>query len=348
MLTLERFAQPIAEIPAHIAWYLSEIGEARGRQDLFVKQSPQTLKVLREHALVESAVSSNRLEGVEADSARVATVVFGKSAARDRDEEEIRGYRRALERIHARGARLPLDEKTVRELHRLTRGEIWDAGKYKERDGDIIEKHPDGRERVRFKTVPAADTPRAMRELIAAWPVALRERAVHPLIALAAFDLDFLCIHPFRDGNGRVSRLLWLLQLYQLGYEVGRYVSLERIVEASKERYYETLEQSSTGWHQGKHDPWPFVGFVLVTIRDAYREFEQRAQHAKEPRGAKTTLVLDAIAHADETFTLRDLERACPLVSRDHLRHVLKQLREQGAIESLGRGPGARWRKKGR
>jgi Fic family protein len=210
---------------------------------------------LREHALIESAVSSNRIEGVEVEQARIGTLVFGKPLLRDRDEEEVRGYRDALQLIHEQGTKLPVSEETILKLHRLTRGEIWDAGQYKEKDSDIIEKYPDGRERVRFKTVSAAETAGCMQELIERWHDCVREHWVHPLIALAAFNLDFLCIHPFRDGNGRVSRLLLLLQCYHLGYEVGRYISLERIIEQNKERYYETLEQSSQGWHEGKHDP---------------------------------------------------------------------------------------------
>jgi Fic family protein len=257
MMTLKQFASKPETVPASTSWYLADLGEARGKQELFTKQSPQRLKILREHALIESAVSSNRIEGVVVEQARVATVVLGKSVLRDRDEEEVRGYRDALKLIHEQGARLPISEETIKKLHRLMRGDIWDAGKYKDKDSDVIERYPDGRERVRFKAVPAAETKAFMQELFELWSLSVRERWVHPLIALAAFNLDFLCVHPFRDGNGRLSRLLLLLQCYQLGFEVGRYISLERLIEQNKERYYETLEQSSQGWHEGKHDPWP-------------------------------------------------------------------------------------------
>ena len=210
---------------------MTDLGEARGKQELFTKQSPQRLKVLREHALIESAISSNRIEGVTVDQSRVKAVVLGKSLLRDGDEQEIRGYRDALKLIHEQGAKLTLSEKTILRLHRLSRANIGDAGKYKQKDSDIIEKFPDGRVRVRFKTVSARKTPTAMRELIDAWRDSLDERHVHPVIAVAAMNLDFLCIHPFRDGNGRVSRLLFLLQSYQLGYEVGHYISLEKQIE---------------------------------------------------------------------------------------------------------------------
>lgn len=346
-MTLRQFAGKPETIPAAISWYLADLGEARGKQELFTKQSPQRLKVLREHALIESAVSSNRIEGVEVDQARVRTIVFGKPVLRDRNEEEVRGYRDALKLIHEQGARLPVSDDTVRTLHRLTRGEIWDAGKYKDKESDIIETSPDGRTRVRFKTVSAAQTPGYMTELIERWDDCLRERWIHPLIALAAFNLDFLCIHPFRDGNGRVSRLLLLLQCYHLGYEVGRYISLERLIEENKDRYYETLQQSSQRWHDGKHDPWPYVNYLLYVLKSAYREFEARVGQVKSPRGAKTDLISQAIAAFTGEFTLMDVEHACPGVSRDMVRKVLHDLRKAKKVECLGRGPGAAWRRKG-
>jgi Fic family protein len=347
MMTFRQFASKPESIPATTSWYLADLGEARGKQDLFTKQSPQRLKLLRENAMIESAVSSNRIEGVTVDQARIKTVVLGKSILRDRDEEEVRGYRDALKLIHEQGRRLPVTEETILNLHRLCRGDIWDAGKYKERDGDIIERYANGRERVRFKPVGAAKTPTFVHELIDLWERSLRERWVHPLIAMAAFNLDFLCIHPFRDGNGRVSRLILLLQSYHLGYEVGRYISLERLIEQNKERYYETLERSSEGWHEGKHDAWPYVNFVLYTLKTAYQEFEDRVGKIKSPRGTKTELVESAIKAFSGEFTLNDLERACPGVSRDMVRRVLRSLQKVKRIECLGRGPGASWRKKG-
>jgi Fic family protein len=347
MRTFEQFEQHIETVPLTTSWYLADLGEARGRQDLFTKQSPQKLKVLREHAIIESAISSNRIEGVEIDRTRIGTVVFGKSRLRDRDEEEVRGYRNALQLIHERGAKLRITEELILKLHRLCRGGVGDAGRYKEHDGDIIEKYPDGRQRVRFATVRAADTPRYMQTLIEYWDRCLRERWVPPLVALAAFNLDFLCIHPFRDGNGRVSRLLLLLGCYQLGYEVGRYISLERLIEENKERYYETLEVSSQGWHEAKHDPWPLINFLLYILKLAYGEFERRVGQTASPRGAKTEMVEVAVESMTGPFSITDLERACPGVSRDMVRRVLRQLKQRGEVEALGRGPGALWQKRG-
>ena len=344
--SLKRLAVAGASIPANSAWYLSDLGEFRGKQELYTRQSPQRLKALREHALIESAVSSNRIEGVSVEPSRVRDVLVSpKPLFRDRDEEEVRGYRDALTWIHQDAQRTPISNETIQRLHAMARGQIWDAGLYKEKDGDIIERYPDGSERVRFRPVLAKQTPAAMDQLVATWQTGLEERWVPPLIALAAFNLDFLCIHPFRDGNGRVSRLLWLLQSYQLGFEVGRYISLERLVEQNKDRYYETLEQSSQGWHEGKHDPWPYINYVLFILKTAYREFVERVGETAEPRGSKTQLVLEAIGKMSGPFSLADLERACPGVSRDMIRRVLSSQKGQ-TVDCIGRGPGALWQKR--
>lgn len=345
MMTLRQFETPPKSVPAATSWYLSDLGEARGKQELFTKQSPQKLKVLREHALIESTVSSNRIEGVEVDQDRVGTVVFGKALLRDRDEEEVRGYRKALDLIHTKGAGLPFTEETIRRLHTLSRGGLGDAGEYKRSENDIIEIHPGGRREVRFRTVRAADVPAGMTELIDRWQQVVRERTVHPLIALGACNLDFLCIHPFRDGNGRASRLLFLLLCYHLGFEVGRYISLERLVEQNKERYYETLKLSSQNWHKGKHDPWTYINFLLYTLIDASKEFERRVGDTASPRGEKRALVEAAIQATTGPFRAADLQRQCPGVSIDMIRYVLKDLRLQGKIDCLGRGRTSLWKK---
>ncbi|HSS49198.1 MAG TPA: Fic family protein [Thermoanaerobaculia bacterium] len=345
MMTLRRFTDRPPDVPMSAAWYLADLGEAKGRQELFTRQSPQRLKALREHSMIESAVSSNRIEGVEIDATRVHTVVLGRPALRDRNEEEVRGYRNALKLIHDSASSLAVSEKTILDLHSLSRGGVGDAGQYKKRDIDIIETYPDGRSRVRFKTVPAERTSAAMSELISGWNDALEDRRLHPLLAVAAFNLDFLCIHPFRDGNGRVSRLLLLLQCYHLGFEVGRYISIERIIEQNKDRYYETLEQSSQGWHEGKHDPWPYLGYLLFILKEAYRELEDRLGQVKAPRGEKSEVVIDAIRQASDDFSIADLQRECPGVSVDMIRHILKRLRQEDEVECLGRGQNARWRR---
>ncbi len=336
----------LSSLPLSTTWALSDLGEFRGMQEVFTRSAPQILKTLKDFSLVESAVSSNRIEGVHVDGRRVGTVVFGQSPIRDRDEEEIRGYKHALDLIYGAPQSLPISCETIKTLHRLTRGNIWDAGIWKDRDGEIIEKYPDGRERIRFHTVLATQTPAAMDELVSLYNDLLRVKVVPPLVLIAAFNLDFLCIHPFRDGNGRVSRLLLALQLVQSGYEVGRYLSLERLIETNKERYYETLEISSQGWHESSHDPWPYINYLLFILKTAYKDFEERAQRVKPVLGAKTQAVEEAIRSFTGHFTISEIQTNCPKVSLELIRKVLKQLKAQGAIEPISFGRKAAWNKK--
>ena len=344
MKTLALFAQSGHAIPVGTSWYLDSLGEFRGKQELYTRQSPQKLRVLREHALIESAVSSNRIEGVSMEAARIPSVLVAtKPLFRDRDEEEIRGYRDALTWIHDHSPEIPLDEDCLKRMHAMARGQIWDAGKYKEKDGDIIERYADSRERVRFKPVQASEAPAQMAKLVDTWNRCVQDRWVPPAIGIAAFNLDLLCIHPFRDGNGRVSRLALLLQTYHAGMEVGRYISLERLIEQSKDRYYQTLEQSSSGWHHGRHDPWPFINYVLDVLRNAYREFEERVGQIAEPRGAKAQLVRTSVRKRRGEFRLVDIERACPGVGREWIRTVLADMKKAGELTCSGRGVAARW-----
>jgi Fic family protein len=347
MMTLRQLAAEPPTLPTRTTWYLTDLAEARGKQELFTRQSPQKLKVLREHALIESAISSNRIEGVEVDKSRVGTLIFGKPALRDRDEEEVRGYRDALKLIHESGAKLPISEATIKKLHKLCRGEIWDAGAYKEKDVDIIQTYADGRSRVRFKTVPASKTPKAMAGMIELWSRGMKEKWLPPLALAAALNLDFLCIHPFRDGNGRVSRLLFLLACYHCGIEAGRYISLERLIEQNKERYYEVLEQSSQRWHEGKHDPWPAMNFLLFILAQACKEFEQRVGQLKSPRGEKTEAVLAAVGRQISTFRVADLQAECPGVGLDLIRRILGRLQKDKKVKALGTGRAAKWEKLG-
>ncbi|MDD4996837.1 MAG: Fic family protein [Syntrophales bacterium] len=347
MMTLKQLSSGLEAIPVTTSWYLADIGEAKGKRELYKMQAPQRLKSLKEHAVIESAVSSNRIEGVEVDQKRIGTIIFGKSLLHDRSEEEVRGYREALNLIHDAGPKLPITEDTCRKLHRLIRGGIWDAGRYKEKNSDIIEKRPNGTSGIRFRTVPAEKASFFMKNLIDSWHECIDEASIPPLIAMAAFNLDFLCIHPFRDGNGRVSRLLILLQCYHMGIEVGRYISLERLIEQSKGRYYETLKLSSEGWHEGRHNPGHYINFTCFIIKDAYREFEERLGSLPRPRGEKTALIQDAIRSFPGDFSVGDIQQKCPGVGIDMIRRVLKDLQEQGAVACLGYGRNAKWHRIG-
>ena len=318
--------------------------ESRGKTELFTRQSPQALKALRDTAVIQSTESSIALRGVTVAPARLYPLVLGQAKPRDRSELEIQDYRRALNEIHADYAALSIAPDTLQRLHALCQSAGGDAGQFKRVDNDIVEFLPGQAPVVRFRCVKASETPAAVEELCWHYHHALNQENVPPLIAIATLVLDFLCIYPFRDGNGRVSRLLTLLALYQHGYEVGRYVSLERLIEESREDYYECLRLSSQGWHDGQHDLTPWFNFLFAIIRRAYVELAERAGQIRAPRGAKSERVLAAIRAQPGDFRLRDLERACPGVGREWIRTLLAGLRKSGDVACSGRGPGARWR----
>ncbi|MBN1548299.1 MAG: Fic family protein [Syntrophaceae bacterium] len=345
MKTLEMIRDGQLTVPMTISWLIADIGRALGTQEMFTHQSPQRLKLLREHSIVQSVISSNRIEGVEIDQSRVGTVIFGQPFLKDRGEEEVSGYRDALNMVHMQGAKLPVSEATILRLHHLCRGNIWDAGQFKEKPVDIIEKHADGQESVRFRSVSPENTPTYLRNSLALWDEQIKGHDIAPVIVLAALNLDFLCIHPFRDGNGRVSRLLLLLTCYHLGMEVGRYISLERLIEDHKERYYETLKQSSQGWHEGKHDPWFYIGFLLFLLKRAYSEFVERVGAINTPKGAKTEMIDRFLSQISGDFSISDIVNACPGVSVDMIRRTLKDRKAAGKLECLGLGRNARWRR---
>lgn len=330
-------------MPINVSWQLESIAEKRGHQELYTRQSPEQLARLREYAMVESAVASNRIEGVEVDGNRIGTIIFGNGIMRDRDEEEVRGYRKALDLIHTASSSLTLSLETICRFHALSRPSIWDSGKFRTKDCEIVQTHEDGSSRVRFKAVAPQQVVAELESAIEAYENTILAGRISPLVALAAFNLDFLCIHPFRDGNGRVSRLLLLFMLYRLGYEAGRYVSVERMIELSKDRYYETLEKSSAGWHEGRQDIWPYVNYVLYTIDEVYGEFENRFAHAGQKRGEKSRSVTTVLNETEGKFTVRDIEWKCPGVSKETIKSVLKAHPECFVCE--GRGVAARWLK---
>lgn len=334
-------------IPMGSVWLMTDIAQSKGRQELYSKQAPQLLKVMREMALVQSAESSNRIEGVTIQPDRLKPLVLGNARPKDRSEEEVQGYRKALNLIHTNYADLTITPDLLKKLHFIIQEGSGDAGHFKRVDNEIVETKPGKAPFIRFKPVSSKNTPKAVEELCLLYRHAINQEHVPPLLAIPALVLDFLCIHPFRDGNGRVARLLTLLALYQHGIEVGRYISLEKLVEDTREDYYRVLLESSKHWHEGRHDIIPWLNYLLAIIRRAYGEFESRAGQVRSARGAKTALILDAIKSFEGKFTLSDLERSCPGVSRDMVRRVLKDLSANGSLKCIGKGPGAPWIKKG-
>lgn len=326
---------------------IQRLGEARGRQTLFAEQRPEQLKGLQQSAIIESIDSSNRIEGVTADKGRVEAIALKTSAPLTRSEQEIAGYRDALNLIHESHAHMPLSVSLIRQLHStLLRYVPADGGQFKPTDSEIVERNADGTvHRIRFTPVSAVATPGAMERLSLLHNAAEDQRRVDPLILIPLTVLDFLCIHPFRDGNGRVARLLTLLLLYRADYQAGRYISLERIVEESKETYYEALERSSQGWHEGAHDARPWLEYFWGVLVRAHAEFEERVGLALSGKGAKGEMVRAAVGRRLGPFAISDIEADSPGVSRDMVRLVLRQLRDEGAITPEGKGRGARWRR---
>jgi Fic family protein len=340
---MNSFNKEKADLPISSVWLMNAISEYKGKQELYAHQSPQILKALVELALIESAESSNRIEGITVQRNRLKPLVIGHSKPRDRSEEEVAGYRKALGLIHDKHKSLRITPETIKELHRLCCGETWDAGKWKEKNNDIVRKYPDGRVEVIFKPVSAAETPGMIKQLCLAYENSITQLKYPDLYAIACLILDFLSIHPFRDGNGRVSRLLTLLALYQHGFQVGKYISIERITEQSKQTYYESLNKSSQKWHQAKHDCLPWSNYFLGTILAAYKEFEERAGNIKSSRGAKTAIVMKAIESQHGEFSISDIERACLNVSRVMIKKVLLRQQKDKKIKCLGKGQSAKW-----
>jgi Fic family protein len=329
---------------ANQAATLRAIGEFRGKQELYYRQAPEVLKGLLEVAKVESSESSNRLEGIIVPQDRIRRLVTHKAEPRNRSEQEVAGYRDALALIHESAKEMPFTPNVVLQLHGLLYRYMPNpGGRWKPADNDIIERHDDGSVRVRFKPVPAHLTPMAMDQLTGNYAAAVQTPNLDPLILVPLAILDFLCIHPFADGNGRTARLLTLMLLYHFSYEVGRYISVERIYEESKESYYETLEASSQGWHEAHHDPHPWLNYFWgVTLR-AYREFEERVTEVRKGRGSKSEQVREVVLAKNAPFSISEIEADCAGVSRQTVRRILREMSKEGVIASTGKGRSAKW-----
>jgi Fic family protein len=240
------------------------LGEYKGKQELFKQQSPQVLGTLRQVAVIQSTESSNRIEGITVPLERIKKLVTEKTTPRDRSEQEMAGYRDVLTTIHTNYNHIPFSTGVILQRHRdLYQFAVNTGGRWKTVDNEISANYPDGTKVVRFRPTPAYATPAAMERLQERFNRLWESGEIEPLLLIPTYILDFLCIYPFLEGNGRMARLLTLLLLYKASYEVGRFISLERIVERTKESYYDTLYQSSQGWHEGLHNLLPGVGVFL-------------------------------------------------------------------------------------
>ncbi len=344
MLTLDPSRLAAATIPIGTGWLLGACMEARGKQDLWVKQKPEVLSALREQALIQSAESSNRIEGVTVQASRLRPLVLGTAKPRDRSEEELAGYRRALDWIFSRNSPVSITPEVIRRLHSLAQGgHSGDAGQWESRDNEIVEILPSGNRLIRFLPTAARETPKEMAALCRRYEEACYQERVPPLLIVATFVFDLLCVHPFRDGNGRVSRLVTTLLLESHGFQVVRFVSLERLVEERKDEYYTVLRSCSEDWHEGNNEIVPWWNYFLGILRSGYREFEQQVEQTSA-RPAKTDLVRRIVFEQVGSFTLADLLQQTTAASPQLVKKVLAELKHEGRIKLTGRGRGASWK----
>ena len=317
---------------------LTLINEFKGEQRLFIEAHKDELKELVELAKIQSTEASNKIEGIYTADDRLKNLVQEKTTPRNRDESEIAGYRDVLNTIHESYEYIPINANYILQLHRNLYKFIGnvDGGKFKTGDNIIRETDEKGNEKVRFRPVPAWETPESIDRLCEAFRDAKEE--VDPLILSSMFILDFLCIHPFNDGNGRMSRLLTLLLLYQSGFIVGKYISIEKIIEQSKETYYEALQDSSIEWHENKNDYKPFVNYMLGVLINAYKEFESRVKLLTNPNYSKADRIREIIKEHIGTITKSELLDMNLDISDTTVQRTLAELLKNNDIVKIGGG----------
>lgn len=321
---------------------VAKIHEYKGRQELYVRQKPVELERLVEVARIQSTEASNKIEGIVTTSTRIKQLMSEKTSPRNRDEKEIMGYRDVLNTIHESHEFIPLRPSYILQLHRdlLKRTGLSYGGTFKNVQNYIKETLPDGTEITRFTPVAPYETPAAVEAICDSYARTQALEAIDPLILIPVFICDFLCIHPFNDGNGRMSRLLTLLLLYQNGFEVGKYISVEKEIEKTKDVYYDVLEGADFGWHEEKNDYTPFIRYMLQVILSCYVEFEERVG-LMQSGGAKSVAYDVVKAYAASKigkFTSADVIINCPSVGRSSALAALKKLTDEGYLTKLKTG----------
>lgn len=323
-----------------IVSYLTTIHEYKGEQRLIASRHADVLSDLIEVAKIQSTESSNKIEGIYTSDDRLRKIVLDKTMPRSRNEREIAGYRDVLNTIHENNEHIPVKSTFILQLHRdlykFENGET--GGAYKSADNIIEEENFEGKKSVLFQPVEAWETPDSVEKLCQAYNNAITTTDADPLLIILMFILDFLCIHPFRDGNGRMSRLLTLLLLYKSEYIVGKYISIEKLIEETKDSYYDTLRESSRMWHEEENDYIPFVTYLLGVIAAAYRDFFQRTRLIEEKTVAKPDRVAEAIKNQIGTITKSEIMQNVPGVSQTTIQRTLTDLTKQGKIKKIGNG----------
>lgn len=319
---------------------LTQIHEYKGEQTLFIEAKADTLTQLVEIAKIQSTEASNKIEGIYTSDERLKSLVSNKTTPRTRNEQEIAGYRDVLATIHENHDFIPVKPSIILQLHRdlykFSGKSI--GGSYKSADNIIAEEDAEGNKFVRFKPVPAWETPAAMDAICAEFDEIMAQTDADPLLVIPMFILDFLCIHPFNDGNGRMSRLLALLLLYRAGYIVGKYISIEKMIEESKETYYEALQNSSVDWHEEKNDYIPFVQYTLGVVVAAYREFSSRVKLLTMSNRSKPERIRELIKDTLGKITKTEIMEKCPDISQVTIQRALNELVTSGEILKIGGG----------
>ena len=319
---------------------ISALHEYKGRQELYIETQPEILERLMEVARIQSTEASNKIEGIYTSDSRLKEIVQKKSEPRNRNEKEIAGYREVLGMIHDSYSYIQLKPNDILTLHKYlySYSESSNGGHYKMVDNYIEEEDEFGNKSVRFQPVPAILTAEYIESLCKQYEDVINNTNIDPLLVIPCVILDFLCIHPFGDGNGRMSRLLTLLLLYKAGYLVGKYISIERMIENSKELYYECLRESSENWYENKNDYIPFVKYMLGVIVGAYREFSSRIRLLITQNISKPERIEEIIKNTLGTITKKEIAEKCPDISVVTIQRTLAELLTAEKILKIGGG----------
>ena len=324
---------------SEILGYIAGIYRYVGKQELYLKQRPQELEKLVEIAKIQSTEASNAIEGIVTTSTRIKQLVEEKTTPKNRDEQEIAGYRDVLNIIHESYDAISINRNYILQLHKIMYSHMNNpmAGQTKNVQNYISATYPDGHTEILFEPLPPYETPEALDQICTEYNRVIGNYEVEPLLVIPVFIHDFLCIHPFNDGNGRMSRLLTTLLLYRSGFYVGRYISLEAIIAKHKDLYYEALQQSQNGWHNGTEDVVPFIKYILGTILYAYKEFEKRFSIVEEKLPA-VDMVRKAANGKIGRFNKQDIMELCPTLSISAVEGALRKLVAAGELKREGAG----------
>ncbi len=315
-----------------------------GKQELFLAQSPESLEKLIEIAKIQSTEASNAIEGIVTTNLRIRQLVEEKTTPRNKDEEEIAGYRDVLSIIHESYRSIPVSKNYILQLHKILYSHMNNpmAGRTKDVQNYISATYPDGTTKTLFTPMAPYETEEALERICEEYNRVVGNMELEPLLAIPIFIHDFLCIHPFNDGNGRMSRLLTTLLLYRNGFYVGRYISLEAKINKHKDLYYEALQESQHGWHEGKEDFMPFVKYLLGIILSAYKDFEDRVEIV-QPKVSAKEMVRRAVLQKVGYFTKQDIRELCPSLSISSIEGGLRALVSEGVINKEGQGKSTRY-----